>query len=202
MAEQDQINNQGIYAVVEKVIRDLLPLDPYDRLRVYRTVGTFFGLEDLYPKIPGNVDGWAPISVSGVPRFSGREELTPKEFLLQKKPNTDVERVACLAYYLARYRDIHQFNIIDISKLNTEAAKTKLSNASYVVSDAARAGYLTAATKGTKQLSAQGEQYVEALPDRDAAKEVKPRTSKRSRGKASVNRVESDHGQEQVKPNE
>ena len=202
MAEQEQTNDQSIYAVVDKVIQDLLPFDPYSRLRVYRTVGTFFGFEDSYPRVARSVDGRIPEKISREPQFSSSEELTPKEFLLRKQPNTNVERVACLAYYLAHHRDIHQFKTIDISKLNTEAAQTKLSNAYYAISDAVRAGYLAAATKGMKQLSAQGEQYVNALPDRDAAKAVKPRTSKRSRRKVRMNRAESDHDQEQGKPNE
>ncbi len=201
MAEQGQINDQSIYTVVDKVIQDLLPFDPYSRLRVYRTVGTFFGFEDSYPKVVKDADSGVPANVSREPRFSSKEELTPKEFLLQKHPNTNVERVSCLAYYLAHYRDIQQFKTIDISKLNTEAAQTKLSNASYAVHDAVRAGYLAAATKGMKQLSAQGEQYVEALPDRGAAKEAKPQMkSRRSRRKTNKNRAENDHGR--VAPNE
>ena len=194
MTEQDQINDQSIYAVVDKVIKDLLPFDPYSRLRVYRTVGTFFGFEDSYPKVTRNVDSRVPANVSREPQFSSSEGPTPKEFLLQKRPNTNIERVACLAYYLAHYRDTPQFKTIDVNKLNTEAAQTKLSNPSYAVNDAVRAGYLAAAAKGMKQLSAQGEQYVDALPDRDAAKEVRPQTSKRSRRKTGMNRAESDHG--------
>ena len=177
MAEQNQIDDQGIYAVVDKVVKDLLPLDPNNRLRVYRTVGTFFSFEESYPKITGTVDNRVPANASREPQFSSSEEPTPKEFMLQKQPSTDIERVACLAYYLTHYRDTPEFNTIDINKLNTEAAQTKLSNSSYAVNDAVETGYLTVA-RGLKQLSAQGEQYVEALPDRDAAQEVKPRTSK------------------------
>jgi len=80
-----------------------------------------------------------------------------------------VERIACLGYYLAYYRDQIHFKTFDISKLNTEAAQTKLSNAAYAVNNATKLGYLAPAIKGMKQLSAAGEMYVEALPDRDAA---------------------------------
>ena len=197
MAEQNQIDDQSIYAVVDKVIRDLLPFDSYNRLRVYRTVGAFFGFEESYPKITGNVDSRrVPANLSREPQFSNSEDPTPKEFLLLKRPNTNVERVACLAYYLTHFRGTPRFKSIDINKLNTEAAQTKLSNPSHAVRDAVRAGYLAAATKDTKQLSAQGEQYVDALPDRDAARQVKPRTLRRSRKKASMSRAESDHDQE------
>ena len=196
MTEQDQINDQSIYAVVDKVIQDLLPFDPYSRLRVYRTVGTFFGFEDSYPKVARNVDSRIPANVSREPQFSSSDE-TPKEFLLQKQPNTNVERVACLAFYLTHYRDTPHFKTIDINKLNTEAAQIKLSNPAQAVNDAVKTGYLAAATKGMRQLSAQGERYVEALPDRDAAKDVKPRMkSKRSRKRISTNRVDSEHRQD------
>lgn len=198
MAEQNQIDDQSFYAVFDEVVKKLLPLDPYSRLRVYRTLGTLFGLEDSYPKVAGNVDDRVPTNLSREPQFSNSEEPTPKEFMLQKRPNTNVERVACLAYYLTHYRDTRYFKTIDINKLNTEAAQTKLSNPSQTVNDAVKRGYLAQATKkGMKQLSAQGEQYVEALPDCDAAKEVKPRMkSRRSRKKTGANRTENGNGQE------
>lgn len=198
MAEQNQIDDQSIYAVVDEVIQKLLLLDQNGRLRVYRTVGTFFNLEDLHPKVTGNVDSRVPANASREPQFSSSKEPTPKEFMLQKQPNTNVERVACLAYYLTHYRGTRYFKTIDINKLNTEAAQTKLSNPSYAVNDAVKHEYLAQAQKkGMKQLSAQGEQYVEILPDRNAAKEVKPRMkSRRSRKKTGANRTEDGNGQE------
>ena len=192
MAEQNQIDDQSFHAVFDEVVKKLLPLDPYSRVRVYRILGTYFGFEESYPKVAGNVDGRVPANLSREPRFSSSEAPTPKEFLLEKKPETNVERVACLAYYLTHYRDTPHFKNTDINLLNTEAAQIKLSNVSYTVNDAVKTGYLAVAPKGTKQLSANGEQYVQALPDRGAAKEVKPRMrSARSRRKTSANRAES-----------
>ena len=200
MAEQERIDDQGVYAIFDEIAKKLLPLDPYSRLRVYRTLGTLFSLEDSYPKIATNTDGQVPANLAREPRFTRSEKLTPKEFLLQKKPNTNVGRVACLAYYLEHYRDIQQFKPIDINKLNTEAAQTKLSNASYAVRDAVNAGYLAAATKGMKQLSAEGGQYVEALPDRNAAKARRPRgKSRRSRRKTGASQAGNDSGREGTK---
>ena len=198
MAEHDQIDDHSVYAVLDEVAKKLLPLDPYSRLRVYRTLGTLFGFEESYPKVAGNVDGRMPANLSREPQFSSSENPTPKEFLLDKRPNTNVERVACLAYYLAHYRDMRQFKTIDINKLNTEAAQPKLTNPSFTVNDAVKQAYLVQAQKrGMKQLSAQGEQYVDALPDRDAAKRTKPRMkSRRSRKKTGVNRIEGGNGQE------
>lgn len=99
------------------------------------------------------------------------EEIAPKEFLKQKKPSTEVQRVACLAYYLAHARNNPSFKTQEISKLNTEAAGRKFSNASKSVNNATlRNGFLAPAGKGKKQITAFGEDVVEALPDQNAVK--------------------------------
>jgi len=90
----------------------------------------------------------------------------------EKLARTDIERVACLAYYLTHYRDAPHFKTIDISKLNTEAAQIKLSNPTVAVNNAAAKGLLASASGGNKQISAVGEEFVAALPDRDLAKTV------------------------------
>jgi hypothetical protein len=102
--------------------------------------------------------------------FSVNRDISPKDFIRDKLPRTDVERVACLAYYLTHYRSTQFFKTLDISSLNTEAAQPKLSNATYAVDNAAKAGLLVPGDRGSKQLSAAGETFVQALPDRDAAK--------------------------------
>ena len=202
MAEQEQVNDRGIYALVQKVIGDLLPFDQYSRLRVYRTVGTFFGFDASYPKVTQKEGSQDSLNASRDPQFSSTEDQTPKEFLHQKQPKRDVERVACLAYYLSQYRGTPHFKTTDISKLNTEAAQIKLSNPSYSINNAIRSGYITTATKGMKQISALGEKFVEALPDQEAAKEIMKSLTKpkRSRKRNSVKRTEGD--QEQGKSNE
>jgi hypothetical protein len=92
-----------------------------------------------------------------------------------------VEKVACLAYYLTHYRDTPHFKTLDISKLNTEAALIKLSNPAVSVDNATKMRYLVPATKGNKQLSAIGEQFVLALPDRERAKDVMSQARPRRR---------------------
>ena len=79
--------------------------------------------------------------------FSEDRGPSPKEFLRDKKPASDVERAACLAYYLTHHRDTPHFKTVDISALNTEAAQPKFSNASMAVDNATKAGLLVQATK-------------------------------------------------------
>ena len=117
--------------------------------------------------------------------FSLPDSTSPKEFLLEKAPQTNVERIACLAYYLTHHREMPHFKTLEISKLNTEAAQPKFSNASYTARDATTAGLLVSGSKGTKQISAMGEQFVLALPDRESAKSVLERMKPRRRRKTA-----------------
>jgi len=115
--------------------------------------------------------------------FSEDRSISPKQFMFEKQPRTDVEKVACLAYYLTHYLGTPHFKTLDISKLNTDAAQVKFSNPAVAVDNATKQNYLVPASKGSKQLSALGEQFVLALPDRDRAKQVMANARPRRRAK-------------------
>lgn len=191
MADDPPSEEQRQYKAFQQVADVLLPLDKDMRERVYATVGTFFGYEASYG---GLVEASASRTAgerSPPPiQIATREPPSPKDFLFQKEPNTDMERVACLAYYLTNYRDTKHFKTLDISKLNTEAAQRKLANAASSVYNATQRGFLAQAPRGMKQLAAEGERFVDALPDRAAAKaalgKMKTRRQRRqsSTGKA------------------
>jgi hypothetical protein len=144
-------------------------LDDEGRARLLKTLSTLFGFNN----VPEVTNGPRTVSYGeATERFSKEQSLSPKEFLFKKKPRSDVERVACLGYYLAHYRDQQNFKTFDISQINTEAAQTKLSNPAQTVINATNYGYLAQAAKGMRQLSAAGEIFVETLPDREAASEA------------------------------
>jgi hypothetical protein len=124
--------------------------------------------------------------------FSEDRALTPKQFMIQKKPHTDVERVACLAYYLTHYRDQQHFKTLDLSKLNTEAAQVKFSNAAKAVDNASANGFLSQVGGGRKQLSANGELYVQALPDREAARAAMAHVRPRRRSNKSKDEITAE----------
>ena len=71
--------------------------------------------------------------------------LTPKNFLAQKDPKTDLEKVTCLAYYLTHNRGVGQFKTKLFTKLNTEAAQPNFSNPAVAVANAAAVKYLSPA---------------------------------------------------------
>lgn len=114
------------------------------------------------------VGGAAPRADVAFPGKAG-DLGTPKQFLASKAPQTDVERIAVLAYFLTHARDTPHFVTKELSDLNTEAAGPRFSNASYAASNATKkSGLLAAALGGKKQITARGEALVEALPDRQA----------------------------------
>ena len=107
-------------------------------------------------------------SRSSTPMPSG---TSPKAFLALKKPDSNPERIACLAFYLTYYRETPHFKTPDITKLNVEAAQPALANAKAAVNDAAKKShFLAAAGGGKKQITSRGEALVNNLPDREKAR--------------------------------
>jgi hypothetical protein len=101
-----------------------------------------------------------------------------------------VERIACLAFYLTHYADMPHFKTLDLSKLNTDAAQPKFSNTAVAVENATKMGYLVPAIKAHKQLSAAGERFVQALPNRDEAKAAMSSVRSRMRRRNIPKKVE------------
>src|SRR2546423_550269 len=91
-------------------------------------VGGGVGIGALPTGVPG---GGTPAAV----RQTG-STATPKQFLVDKKPQGQIEQVTCLGYYLAHFRDKAHFETSDISALNVEAAGARLSNAAKAVNNA------------------------------------------------------------------
>lgn len=196
----DETTKLDDFQILQTIISALSGLSDEDRLRILQTVMTFYRLSFGSPISKPRLS--SP-TVDQDLSYSAESSVTPKDFLLEKQPRTDVERVACLAYYLTHYRNQPHFKTLELNKLNTEAAQPKFSNATYSAQNAVNMGYLALADKGNRQLSAAGEQFVRVLPDRDAARQAmltfhrKKRTTGR-RGKSGQNEAESANEQEEI----
>lgn len=113
-------------------------------------------------------------------------EMSAKGFIRSKNPQSDVQRITCLAYYLTKFRNTRYFKTKDLSELNAQADCPKLSNPTVAVNNARKEKYLTPAGEGNKQLTNQGEDLVEALPDQEKVRSLKSKTrvrKKRARNK-------------------
>ncbi|WP_143713646.1 hypothetical protein [Variovorax sp. RO1] len=177
-----------------RIISALRPLKRDEQLRALRAVILFLGLDveltDASAPRPAPTRTYSePLSPPTPGSFSEDRALSPKDFLRDKAPISDVERIACLGYYLTHYRDTPHFKTLDVSALNTEAAQPKLSNASMAVENASKAGLLVQAIKGAKQVSAIGEHYVQLLPDRDAARDYLRSANLRKRPKRTAKKT-------------
>ncbi len=184
--KEKKTDERVVRDAVQSVLDNLLDFDKQTRQRILRTVATFFDIDPSYPtnsQVINTSDRSVSTTATREHRFGTPEEISPKDFLYQKQPKTDLDRVACLAYYLTHFRNSTHFKTVDISKLNTEAAQMKFSNAAYSLANAANAGLLASAGKGKKQLSALGEKYVEALPDYQIAREIKSRLRRKRTNK-------------------
>lgn len=178
----------SIVALLQKV-------DAETRDRILQSVATFLQIGLSTPSSRGPAHPFYPQTQSASqpqPSFSEDRTISAKQFMLEKQPKTDVEKVACLAYYLTHYRETPYFKTLDISKLNTEAAQIKFANPTVAVNNSEKQNYLVAATKGNKQMSALGEQFVQALPDREKARAVM--AGARPRRKAR--KIEEQNGEE------
>jgi hypothetical protein len=160
-------------AIVTAILSQLSEVDGASRDRIINTVATFYAVSLRGAHTAGRgQSGIQESSPTLESAFSENRSISPKQFMFEKQARTDVEKVACLAYYLTHYADTPHFKTLDISRLNTEAAQVKFSNPAVAVENAVKRSYLVAATKGNKQLSAIGEQFVQALPDRDKAQAI------------------------------
>lgn len=116
--------------------------------------------------------------------------VKPKDFMREKDPKNDVQRVACLAFYLTNVRDTAQFKARDLAALNTEAAGPKLNMSRAVNNAQLQNAYLAVAGSGNKQITSLGEDVVNALPDQEAVKAAeakkRPRRRKKKGGKKTV----------------
>jgi hypothetical protein len=111
------------------------------------------------------------------------KQLDAKTFIKSKNPNSETQRVACLAYYLNHARDVAAFKTAEITKLNTEARGPDF-NTTRAIDNAARAacGFLSPIGKGQKQLTAFGEEIVEALPSQEAVRALESTRKAGKRG--------------------
>jgi hypothetical protein len=189
MASVSTFNDTGAddAAVLTEVISALRRVSPDSRQRLIETICTFFSAKLPYS---GPISSVSSGSGSTASNFSGAKPITAREFVLEKEPRTDVERIACLAYYLTHYAETSHFKTLDLSRLNTEAAQPKFSNPAVAVENATKMGYLVPSIKGHKQLSAAGERFVQALPDREAAKTAMNSVRSRMRRRTSGRKVE------------
>ncbi|HWX56418.1 MAG TPA: hypothetical protein VN176_17670 [Verrucomicrobiae bacterium] len=128
-----------------------------------------------------------PDSSETMSEFVGDKMQHPKDvksFLAQKRPENFYERVACLVYHLEKSEGKPEVGTNDITKANSDARLSKLTNPAVFVKHATHTyGYLTSLGKRKFAISARGEAVVEALPDRVKVEEAQEKFKFGKKGK-------------------
>jgi hypothetical protein len=154
--------------VMETCAKALSGLDEASRKRALGWLSQHFAVETP-PDPGGGGSGVGRLLVDPTHDGSSVRTMSAKEFVVSKRPQTEVERMTVLAYYRLHNRGESTFTTADLTALNTEAAQPKLSNPSQIASNATKSShYFAAAGSGTRQLTTLGERVVEAMPDREA----------------------------------
>jgi len=137
--------------------------------RIISFVMTGSALAQANGSVLGGAAGPGP--AAGASIAANLSGLNPKQFIAQKKPQTQYERIACLAFYLTHFRNTPQFVTEDVTNLNTEAAQITIKNPAQIMKDTvSKYRFVTAAGDRNKQITSLGEAVVQALPNREAMK--------------------------------
>src|SRR5665213_1662121 len=94
---------------LQKVLAILSDVAPAARNRIMRAISAFVPGANSEDESPVRNDESGGRRSPKVLKFSEDRSPTSKEFMMTKRPQTDVERVACLGYYLTHYRDTDEF---------------------------------------------------------------------------------------------
>lgn len=167
--EKNAIDVETELKLLQEILVALQHLSVHSRKKFIKTLLAFFEIS------PGElVDFGIYNHLAGI-GGAAEQAMSPTEFMQNKQPQTDDERVACLGYYLTHFLGTPQFKTSDVSKLNLETKQQKFANAAKAVENASRAGYLISTSKkGIRKLSAAGERFVKALPDRAVTYKMVP----------------------------
>lgn len=156
---------------VAAVLKAVSPLEEKSQAFVFRMAMERLGISGASGDSSGNPG--APGAPGGGAASGGAAPRDAKAFLKDKKPISEVQRVAVLAYYLDKYKQTPEFKTPDIVSLNTDAGGLKIGNPARAVDNATRRSHYLVSVKGAKKkISAHGEDVVDALPDQSKVAEV------------------------------
>jgi len=161
----------NVAQIPAKLYELLEPLSAEERTRVVQATMILFG--DAVPASPGAPAApAAPDTPAGQPAGSN----THQDYLDQKDPKNKGEVLAVAARYREMYQDSHTHTKADLKKVITDSRRNfDDSNFARDINNAKRqAGFFNTGTgRDSSKLSYYGQQFVDALPDRDKAGKIK-----------------------------
>jgi hypothetical protein len=123
-------------------------------------------MEQLLRSLESRVSALEKQFESAAPSLAAVKKQSAKEFLLEKKPESETQKVLALAYFLERQEGLASFNVPDIETAFRAAREKLPKNTNDAVNkNVARALLMEAEQKKDSkkawQLTATGERFVE-----------------------------------------
>ncbi|MCX6168126.1 MAG: hypothetical protein NTX65_02215 [Ignavibacteriales bacterium] len=142
MAKKD--SDKSIVDASRKVYEALELFDEQEKKRIISSVLSLFGMEKDVLNSPINT---APVTTSG--NISIRSQsvgsdrpLSPLELIQQKKPSTNMQRLAVFAYYREKHEGISRFSRNDLRPYFAKAKLNQPKNFDRDFSDTIKLGYI------------------------------------------------------------
>jgi hypothetical protein len=155
------------------VLTALEPLDAEKRKFVLKTVIERLAVPDLLPAAPATPAANLLSATAAAASPLAIKGISAKDFMKAKNPQTDSQRIACLAYYFTHNKGQNEFKTADFTQLNEEAKGIRFSNAGVAVMNATdQSKFLAPVGDGKKRITTLGEEVVEVLPDQEAVKKI------------------------------
>ena len=175
---------------LKSVIAAINDLEPQMREWVLQSAASMWQIR-MNPAPPLDPQGAASSSGLALGQANGdvASALSRKDvraFIRLKKPETDVERVACLGYFLAKTAGAPGFTAKDVKQAHIDSGGSAI-NLPRALDNATRgAKYLSSRGPREKQLTTLGEDVVEALPNREAVNLLKQKPARKRKVQSKV----------------
>lgn len=119
--------------------------------------------EERLQQLEEKIQGSAPASIGG-----SQKTISPKEFLLEKKPSGEVQKTLMLCYYIEHTMGLTPFNIDDLNKVFKLAKEVVPSNLNDKINKNIDKGYLVEDqekkdAKKAWHLTASGENFINQI---------------------------------------
>jgi type IV secretory pathway TrbL component len=176
---------KGPTGALVTVLEALEALEESDRQWVLQSAAARWNVQSASQG--AGAGGGAGSSIGGAGAAEAQAAIAQKNaraFMRLKNPATDVQRVACLGYFLVHITTGKQgFSSKEIGEANTESGGSAFNLARALDNATRQSKYLSNRGAREKQLTTLGEDIVAALPDQQAVRDIEAAARGRGRGR-------------------
>lgn len=162
-------------AALVAVVKALEPLTEHERSWVLQSAATRWGNAAPISPISGQGTGaqlpptGSLLSASGDTQ-SALASQNVRSFVRLKQPANDVQRVACLVYFLTHTQNKLGFTSKEITQAHTDSGGSAINMTRALDNATRQTRYLSSRGRKEKQLTPLGEDAVNALPSQEAVR--------------------------------